>query len=304
MSCSNTTAPINIEPSKAGTCYSQCNYSFNYLTSKCTARNLGNYVSILYDNQSSPPVTYNSDPYNVQELRIYTPSLHAYSGNKADGELIIIHTSLSGNSPLLVCIPIKKTYSTNISSVFFKSVVDTMSKLGPSSNNEYVNVDIPNFNLSLIVPRKKFYSYNATMPYQDCNPSTNYAYIVYYPSDASLYISEETYNKLTSLISANPYDVKSGVEFFVNENGPSSIGGNSEIYIDCQPVGESDKDALIVTGEGEEMWSFDSIINSNLFMIIIGVIICFIILYFIKNIVNSTGPRMQSNFPQNGGFFR
>ena len=103
MSCPNATAPIDISLSKiTGKCDYKCSFSFQYNNSSCIATNRGDYLSLSYDKSSSPPVLYNTAGYDVQEVRIYIPSLHSYNDSKTDGELIIVHTSNTGANPLLV----------------------------------------------------------------------------------------------------------------------------------------------------------------------------------------------------------
>ena len=96
MSCPSATAPIDISMSAiTGKCDLKCSYSFNYNNSSCIATNRGDYISLSYDKSSKPPVTYNTTNYDVQEVRIYIPSLHSYSGSKSDGELIIVESQNS-----------------------------------------------------------------------------------------------------------------------------------------------------------------------------------------------------------------
>ena len=197
MSCPNATAPIDISISNiTGNCDLKCAYDFNYNNSSCVAKNVGDYISLSYDKNSSPPVTYNASGYYVQEIRIYCPSLHSYNGQKADGGFIIIHNSTSGNIPLLVCIPIQSNSLMNNSSNFFETLVNTMSSNAPSEGEETI-VNIDNFNLSNFVPRKPFFSYTATQPYQPCVDIVNY--IVFEPSQSSLSITPDILTKLKKI---------------------------------------------------------------------------------------------------------
>ena len=121
MSCPNATGPIDISMSKIkGKCDLKCAYHFDYNNSSCVATNQGEYISLAYDKSSSPPVIYNALGYYVKEIRIFCPSLHSYNGEKTDGEFIIIHTSNTGEKPLLVCIPIQSNNVSNSISMFFK----------------------------------------------------------------------------------------------------------------------------------------------------------------------------------------
>ena len=291
MSCPTATAPIDISMSKiTGKCDYKCSYSFSYNNSSCIATNRGDYLSLSYDKSSSPPVLYNSSGYDVQEIRLYIPSLHSYNDSKADGELIIIHSSNTGAKPLLVCIPIKSNNTSSVSGLFFKTVVDTVSDSAPS-NGESTTVNIPRYNLSAIVPKKPFFSYSATEPYQPC--SSDVEYIVFDLLQAHLDMMPETLTKLQSIIESNPYDIKIGPNLFYNETGPGKGSAGNDIYIDCQPVGESDETTDIVTdtgGSSSSSLSFSDWLNSPTVKLVLGSLLFIIILYGINNLLKLFKP--------------
>lgn len=291
MSCPNATAPIDISMSNiTGKCELKCAYSFHYNNSSCYATNRGDYITILYDKSSSPPVVYNSSGYDVQEIRLYTPSLHSYNGSKTDAELIIIHNSNTGSRPLLVCIPVKSNNTSSVSAMFFKTLVDTVASNAPAED-ETTSVNIPKFNLTSLVPKKPFFSYSATEPYQPCSESVEY--VVFSPLQASLDMMPETLTTLQSIIKSNPYDIKTGPNLFYNETGPTSGGsGSGEIYIDCQPVGSSDETTEIVTDMGGSLniWSINELLKNPLVKIILGALLFIIILYVVKYGLNMLKP--------------
>ena len=291
MSCSNATAPIDISISKiTGNCDLKCSYRFNYNNSSCVATNRGNYISISYDKSSSPPVSYNASGYDVQEIRLYIPSLHSYNDSKTDGELVIVHTSNTGAVPLLVCIPIKTNNTSSISAMFFKTLIDTVGSSAPSEG-EVTTVNIPKFNLTLLVPNKPFFSYSATEPYQPCSEDVDY--IVYGPLQGSLDIMPDTLKKLQSIIKSNPYVIKTGPNLFYNEKGPTSGGdGNGEIYIDCQPVGSSDEMTELVTDMGSSPYpaTISDWLKNPLVKLLLGSLLFIIILYIIKYSLNLLKP--------------
>ena len=295
MSCPNATAPINISLSSiTGKCDYKCSYSFQYNNSSCVATNRGDYISISYDKSSSPPVLYNASGFDVQEIRLYTPSLHSYNNSKTDGEFIIVHNSNTGAQPLLVCIPIKSNNTSSVSALLFKTLIDTMSSSAPSDGDS-TTVNIHKFNLSTLVPRKPFFSYSATEPYQPCYENVDY--IVFDPLNASLDMMPDTLSTLQSIIQSNPYDIKTGPELFYNEKGPSKGGGDNgdDIYIDCQPVGESDETVDVVTTSGS--YSSGDWLNNPLIKILLGSLLFIIILYVIKYALNMLKPtKGGSNF--------
>jgi carbonic anhydrase len=287
MSCINGTGPINISLTDiTNKCDYKCAYSFNYNNSTCVATHNDNYISLGYDNQSAPPVLYNSAGYNVKEIRIYTPSLHSYFGNKTDGEIIIVHNCVTGARPLLVCIPIRLNGSSNEGSNILSSIVSAMVKNAPSEG-ESTTVNVSRFNLNSFVPRKPYYSYSATEPYQPC--SANVDYVVFDSSDA-INISAETLQQFRSIIQQNVYDVKSGPLLFYNEKGPSQGNASGdEIYIDCQPVGHSDEQTTVITQQSTPVTYYDLLQNPFL-MGIIFILLIFFVLYATKKVLDMFKP--------------
>ena len=285
MSCPNSTSPIDISLSAiTGTCDYKCAYNFNYNNSSCVATNRGDYISLSYDNSSTPSVIYNSSNYNVSEIRLYIPSLHSYSGSKTDGELIIIHNALTGSKPLLTCIPIKNNNTNSVSSILFKSIVDSVSNSAPD-DGESTTVPLGNqqFNLKDIVPLKPFFAYSATEPFQPC--SSNVDLIVFDPMNASLDITPDTLKKLQTIIQNNQYDIKTGPNLFYNEKGPNLSSGGGEIYIDCQPVGQSEetKEVVIQTTTNDSSYN---ILNSPYLKFILFALLFILILYGLKLLLN------------------
>jgi carbonic anhydrase len=283
MSCPNATSPINISLSSiTGKCDYKCAYNFNYNNSSCIATNRGDYLSLSYDNSSSHPVIYNASNYDVNEIRLYTPSLHSYSGSKTDGELIIIHNPITGAVPLLICIPIKSNNNSSVSSLLFKTIVDNVANSAPA-DGETTTVSLGNqqFNLNDLVPKKPFFAYSATEPYQPC--STNVNLLVYDSLTVSLDIMPDTLTKLQSIIQNNSYDIKTGPNLFYNEKGPN-LGGGGDIYIDCQPVGESEETTEIITDMGST--SFKDFFKNSYLKFILFMLLFIIVLYGLKLLLN------------------
>ena len=292
MSCPNATAPIDVSISKiTGKCDFKCSYNFHYNDSSCIATNRHDYISIAYDKSSSP-VTYNAVGYNVQEIRLYIPSLHSYNDSKTDGELIIVHTSVTGAKPLLVCIPIQVNNTSSVSALFFKTLVDTVASNAPV-DGETTTVNMSTFNLDLLVPRKPFFSYSATEPYQPCSTLTDY--VVFSPLQSSLDMMQDTFVKLKSIIVSNSYDIKTGPNLFYNEKGPSNGNLSGDIYIDCQPVGASDNSIDIISNTNNSYsFNFNDWIKNTNVQILLGSLIFILLLYVIKYALNLFNPNKPS----------
>lgn len=290
MSCPNATAPIDIgKDNIAGKCDLKCEFSFKYNNSSCIATNRDDYISLAYDSSSSPPVIYNSSSYDVKEVRIYSPSLHSFNGSKADGEFIIIHNSSSGAKPLLVCIPVKSSNSGEESGKILTTIIQTVSSNAPASS-EKTTVSLSRFNLNAFVPRKPFFSYTATEPYQPCSTG-NVEYIVY-PSDSAIGLAQTIFNALKKVIVANKYDIKQSPGLFFNPKGPTSGAGSGEIYIDCQPVGESDEEEIIITdsSSSSESMTTEELMQNKYFQMFLGCLIFLVIVYVVNLLVGSVNP--------------
>jgi carbonic anhydrase len=277
MSCSKATAPVNITNNTTSTCDLKCDYSFKYPISNLQVTNRGDYLSLKTDPESVPPVTYNAEQYQVQEIRIFVPSLHTYGGKKADAEMIIVHNSSSGSGKLLVCIPINKGSSSSKNATTFDTILSKVSKTAPSVNKQTL-VNLPTFSLNDFVPMKPFYSYNGTLPYAPCNGK--YSYVVFSKNNgADLTMSSSAYSSLSKIISSNSYAVKNGSGgIYYNPKGPSqSTGLGEDIYIECNPTGSSGETLVKSSNSSStSLFSSDSVsnvLNSVYFQVIVGAIV-------------------------------
>ena len=294
MNCQNRKAPINIETQVKKTCDLKCQYSFKYHDSHINISNKGDYLLLNYEPNSISPVKYNSDNYQVEEMRIYQPSLHSYSGVKADAELLIIHNS--GTNKLIVSIPIVSSLISN------KNLLNKVLKSYNTTDNktdDLVQTNITNFNLNDFVPLNQFYSYKGTLPYEPCNGQ--YDYIVF-SKDEGNYISiqSDTLNILKNTIASNEISNIKDVEYFFNKKGSSTRigkGGNEDdIYIECQPT-DSNGEVIVNADDGSHVSDGAKKQISVMYEdyqtfihIILGIIIMYVLLVIIHSISNWSNP--------------
>ena len=151
---------MNISPKNvAGKCDLKCSYSFKYSESTSTAKNNGVVINLTYESRSVHSVVYNNSKYNVSTIMIVSPSLHSFNDKVMPGEIIIEHVPVSGGNNLNVCVPfIASTDSSKGSSV----ITDIITKVASNapSEGDTTNLNIQNFNLQNIVPRKPFFAYS------------------------------------------------------------------------------------------------------------------------------------------------
>ena len=311
VTCSNATAPVNIDANKVtNTCSLKCELSFSYNNSNCVAKNMGTYISLKYDKNKTPPVTFNLASYDVAEIRIYCPSLHTYNGYPADGEMIIIHNSNAGKPPLFICVPIKKGSATTNAATALSTIVNDIKNNAPSSSDNEVAVTIKKFNLNDFVPRKPFYTYVATEPFLPCS-TTNNNYVVFTPSNGFIDISDADYSVLTKIVGKHTYITKqitdkSNNQLAFNQTGPVIMKNDGQIYIDCQPVGQSDETEVVVNNiSGTKAISAADTLNNPFVQFFLGsiVFILFILgIYKLIDVFKMSKPSMIGGGPNSGSF--
>jgi len=233
IDCPNATAPVNIAMNKVtGPCSLLCSYNHKYGIYSPNVTNKKSYLSLNYSGKTNP-VTYNNVNYNVNEIRIYQPSLHKYNGLLADGEILIIHGGSGKN--LIVSIPFKVGSKTDKGSVQLSSILEE-SALRTPNEKESVTLTLGDFSLDNFIPDKKpFLSYSGTLPYSPCNGS--YSYIVYDITNA-LNITNNLSKKLQKIIQYTSVEIKTANLFYNKQGANANKSDNAEIYIDCQPVNE------------------------------------------------------------------
>ena len=234
MSNKSVNSPINISPqSITGKCDLKCAYNFDYPTTNLVASNYGQQIAFKCDNQTSTPVTFNNNKYMVTQFMLFSPSLHLFNGSHVAAEVIIIHTPQIGGAPLSVCIPIKQSSDSNDGSNLLTEIIQMVSTNAPSSR-ETTNINISNFTLNSIVPKKPFYNYT--------NTEREIGNCIVFGIAFAIPLSKTILTKLTSIIKPLNLNMVGDGELFLNSSGPNlSDSSNDGIYISCKPTGSSEE---------------------------------------------------------------
>jgi hypothetical protein len=173
------------------------------------------------------------------EIRIYTPSLHTYSGSPANAEMLIVHSSSDSNSGLIVSVPITMTSSgtgnPDLTAVF--QAINTIS-----ASTMAINASAPindNIDVNSVIPAKPYYVYYGTLPYDSC--SGNYYYAVF---TDPVSVQGPLSNLVNSNIATVPQSVKTNLQ--KSNTGPiTGLGsGSAEEYVLYQvvnPDGDDDE---------------------------------------------------------------
>ena len=250
-SSQDATAPMLITKNTSQICNLKCSYSFNYAPSNIHIINKGDYLSWKTPDTNISPVIFNDEFYNVQEVRLYWRSIHSYgkTSNKADAELLIIHTNAKSTKNLIVCVPImKSTSSTDECTTFFDLILAEVSRTAPASGDQ-TNYNHQNLSLNKFVPMKPYFSYTGSLPWRPYNGEYNY---VVFHIDNAIAMSIQAYGVLTkggrgggglTRIQNMPSNKGDPQNLFYNARGPTKPN-SGEIYIDCQPTG-ADGEVLV-----------------------------------------------------------
>jgi len=277
MAC---TAPINIVKNVKNSCDNKCNYSFLYPMTNLAIINKGKFIEFKCDPTPMQPVTFNAGKYNVQDFRIYSPSLHRYGNVAAEGELIITHIDPTTGKHLLVCIPIKTGISIMGNAQLLDTLVDKISKDAAAKDGQ-TSINTSTFTLNKMVPRKPFYSYKGSLLHAEAKcTKQDVDYVVFKPEDAII-LSKASLTKLKEIIKPSGITTKTNKGgLFYNKTGPGKALGDG-IYIECAPTGYSGETKVEQEPSVTEInmgYYMKNILSNYFVTFLVGVILMAIIL--------------------------
>jgi hypothetical protein len=253
---------INISPKNiSGKCDLKCAYNFKYPVINSTARNNNVMISLTPENISVPPVTYNTEKYNLSTISITCPSVHTFNDKLLDAEVMIEHIPVNGGKKLNVAIPIMSSSDSSTASNLITQVIQSVSTNAPS-NGETTNLNIAEFTLQHIVPEKPYFSYTDT---------EGSDWIVFGMKDY-IPLNSSSLTTLGQII--KPFQIPmTGGELFFNKNGPNRTI-SSGIYISCNPTGSSvETTEVVYETNPTNPVDFNSLWNNSATQIIIKILI-------------------------------
>jgi hypothetical protein len=163
--------------------------------------------------------------------------------------------------------------------ILFNQIILLINKI---KNNNYVNKIISSYNK---INNKYVILRNKTL-----------YYIIFTPLASNISIEQDYLNRIQKIITPSGITAKQSSQsmpLFINENGP--IKGNSDegIYIDCQPVGQSDETEDVVTNTNYDQSPVDlsDLLNSNWFKFIGISILMVIIILIVSALFKGFGPK-------------
>jgi len=279
MALSNSNTKINVSTENIyGDCDLKCSYNYKYNQSNLIAKNNGSFISFSHDKGTTSPVIYNTLNYNVSKINIYSPSLHNFNGNTTNAEIVIEHAPVIGGEMLYVCIPIVASTNSSEASNILTEIIKSVANNAPAVN-ESTNLNISNFNLNTIVPKKPFFAYTGTQGLT--------GQVIVFGNNHAIPLNQQTLNILSKVIKPYPITISGGSLFF-NKKGPNTVqnDGNKGIYISCQPTGSSEEETDVTNNKNPLNYDMDSLFNDPtvvlIFQIIVGCIL-FILVFLMLN---------------------
>lgn len=267
----NTTS-INISRQNVtSNCDLKCAYNFKYPETSLTANNLGSLIIFNFDQTNTPPVVYNQQKYNVENMMLITPSIHTFNGATTSAELLISHTPVLGGNQLAVCIPINQSSDSSAASNLVTELIQSVATNAPAvGETTTINIE-GGFTLNTIVPIKPFYSYS---------DNNNGDYIVFDILDA-IALNSTTLSSLTKIIKPFPLPTPGG-NLFYNKNGPNLTSIGDGIYIKCKPTGSSKEEVPVEYSKNSSSYDLFSGKNENavkIFLQVLFSIVIFLIIF-------------------------
>jgi len=234
MTC--VTPPIDIQTDGAAKCSLKCLLHYKYGDSSCFVQNFNTALLMKYDGKSD--VVYNNMNYTPVAVYILKPSIHTFSGKPADAEVLIIHQNNQGG--FYICVPITIGNRLTKGSYLLKDIIAAAPSIGKSAS-----LNIPDFNANYLIPSSRYFTYQGPDLNQTACTGRQIQYVVFHPRYGSISIERDTFKILDALVQPSYIPVSKGT-VFVNMKGTTSNGfaGDGQIYIDCQPTGESEEEVV------------------------------------------------------------
>ena len=259
-----------------GTCDLKCAYNFKYHESNLTAKNNEVMISLTYDNGNIPPVLFNQQKYTIDSIMIVSPSIHVFNGATTNAEIVVKHTPVAGGPQLAVCVPIKESSDSSTATNLLTQILMGVANNAPSKG-ESTNLNISDFTLNNIIPKKPFYSYTGAN-----EPTEWIVFDILY----AIPLNNKILNGLTQIIKPFPLPT-SGKGLFYNSSGPNNISlGEKGIYISCNPTGSSEEETDVEYSKTSTSYDLTSLFNNPAGSIIFQILMAssiFIVLFLMLN---------------------
>lgn len=242
--CYNSKSPIDLIEIETASipCTDKCLYQYNYNKSSLIGKNLKTHLEFTLKNNDKSTINFGGNLYNLEKIMLFRNSAHRLNGKVKHAELILEHSKIINPSKkLVVCILINSVANSDSDLDF---IIEKMSLLNPNLNNE-ATIMYPSFSLNNIIPREKFFTYQANLFYNKTNSGLCDKINTFIVFDKMININNKNYNNLISLIDLTIFrlqTVNKPPTFYSGSKASIGTGviGDDDIYIECKPTGDGD----------------------------------------------------------------
>ena len=287
--CSETMpVPRDLTIVDSTACQQKCLYWYNYSApSSCLVTNNTDRLTVKYDGGGD--VTYNTMTFTPTVVQLFSPSLHTFNGKQTAGELVIQHDPKSASvDGLLVCIPLISEGEPTLAG----EIVQTIIEGAPAEANTSATITVQDFNLNNVIPQAPFFAYTGPLMYDACAATSNYQYVVFQPiKKGSIAIDKTSLETLQTNIQFSYITASQGDGVFYNAKGTSSNGFNGEgqIFIQCQPAGQSDEEVVYKDSSGSASTTDYSKYVKNALLLLVGIVVAIALVQAVKYAINYVG---------------
>jgi len=158
-------------------------------------------------------------------------------------------------------------------------IIDTVSMNAPSKG-ESTTLNITNFSLNHIIPKKPFIFYEGNYN----NTTTDF---IVFPSTNPIPLTQATLTKLTSIIQPFHLLLKGG-DLFLNTKGPNTGKKNKmdDIYISCKPTGASEEITYVSQPNPNSSSSSTNLFNNQTFINFLKLFLIFFVFIIFLLLIN------------------
>lgn len=227
----NIDPPIKINSNDVKTCDKTCELELQVDTMLNTCKiGISSWFGLMIVPGSSNYIHFNKTKLNIESILIRKDTHDFVGTNKHEFEMWIL------GKQICVVIPIVESYVKNSSTLFFDTILPYVVE------NEESSINLSNFSLDKIIPKKQYYYYQASDKMN--------MIVLDKLKEGVLNISSSSLktlrNVMTSFKSKPPSDVPSKYIFY-NKSGfqtnktQFSEDLNDDIYIDCRETNENEE---------------------------------------------------------------
>ena len=278
----------------ASRCEAKCFYSHNYAASStCVVTNDGDRLSIKYDGGGD--VTYNGSSYTPTVLKIFCPSITKFNGQQTAAELVIEHAAKNASiTGLLVCIPLSTMGPPTNGAIILQDII----KQSPIEPNVAEALNISDFNLNTLIPKAPFYTYQGPLPYDGCNPTATFQYVVFHPNRlGGIALPAATLKSLRALIHFSFIVAHPGKGVFFNAKGTTQTGNVGDgLYMQCKPVGASDEEVVVKEISPLSAPAISGDFLGSIFAVLVGIVVIFVTFKVSQFVLEFIGKHKEGKY--------